>query len=320
MTPSVPRVSVVMPARNCSPFIAEAIDSVLSQEEDSLEVLVVDDGSTDETAAIAASYGEPVRVLHTSKPGSGAAAARNVGLRAAAGECIAFLDGDDVWLPGKLAWQQRVLADHLSVELVCARGARWEVEDAAAGWRPCIPPMQELRYYPSGWLYTWLLLRPAWVWTSTVMLRRSLFERVGYFDETLRLGQDYDYWLRCSRETPIRRIAHVMALYRQHPGNATRTPRARNFELEILERALDRWGPTDAEGGAVGAGALRRRRAALHFRFAYQHFWAGNARLAAPSFYRALIGNPMAWRVWCYALLATVSRLVGWCPSRSGVT
>ncbi|ABM62330.1 glycosyltransferase [Halorhodospira halophila] len=311
---STPSVSVIIPALNCAPFISAAIESVLKQGGDQLEVLVIDDGSTDETANIVRSYPSPVHLLRTQTPRSGAAAARNVGLRHAHGRLIAFLDGDDVWLPGKLALQTSTLENHPDVALVCTRGGRWEpdnesYEQAHQRFITADATSEPTDFYPAGWIYHMLLLRPAWVWTSTVVMRRELVEKVGEFDESLRLGQDYEYWLRCSRETQILRVAKVLALYRQHANNSTNKPRNRNFELEVVQRALDRWGRHGPDGQAADKKQIKKRFARMHFRMGYQHFWAGDPRIAAKEFYHSIRTNPRAWRAWAYASASAVRGL-----------
>lgn len=302
-------VSVVIPAFNCEAFIGEAIDSALAQDGARVEVLVIDDGSTDRTADVVRGYGGRVRLLRTAEARSGAGAARNVGLRHAAAPLIAFLDGDDVWLPGKLARQKWLLDERPEVGLVCARGVFWYPEDGAGGVPPVEPwaPGEAIPLDVDGWAYHRLLLRPAWVWTTTVVLRRELVERVGGFDESLRLGQDYDYWLRASRETRIQRIAQPLALYRQHADNSTRTaPRQRNYELEIVERALARWGPVGPDGLEIPPADLRRRMGKLNFRMGYIHYWHGSPSIAFRSFCRAVAYTPSAWKVWAYVAASSM--------------
>ncbi|WP_024328378.1 glycosyltransferase [Thioalkalivibrio sp. ALR17-21] len=316
---ATPDFSVVVPAFNCAAFLADALDSILAQEGVSVEVLVVDDGSTDNTAERARTYDARVRLLSTARPRSGPGAARNVGIRHARAPVVAFLDGDDVWLPGKLALQKRVLDENPDVALVCTRGAHWFPErEGDAAWQQAAPPESpasgEIPFRPAGWIYHLLLLRPAWVWTSTVVMRRELIERTGEFDETLRLGQDYDYWLRASRETRILRIDRILALYRQHADNSTHTPRARNFELEILQRALARWGRAGPDGSTVTATQLRERLAGLSFRFGYKHFWSGDPRIAFGAFGCAFRNQPLAWRTWAYIGASAMRSL--WPPGR----
>ncbi len=302
-----PDVSVVIPALDCERFIGAAIDSALGQEGVRTEVLVIDDGSTDGTAEIVRGYGEPVRLLRTAAPRSGPGAARNVGLRHAAAPLIAFLDGDDIWLPGKLARQKRLLDGHPEVALVCAQSISWYPEGTEA-------PLPEARGGPdndtpldvAGWSYALLLMQPDAVWTTTVVVRRSLVERIGGFDETLRLGQDYEYWLRASRETPVLRVARPLALYRQHENNSTHTaPRMRNYELEIVERALARWGRRGPDGTEVSKADLRRRIARLHFRMGYIHCWRGSPSVAVRAFCRSALHNPWRWKAWAYIAVAS---------------
>ncbi len=299
-----PLVSVVMPAYNASAYIQQAIDSVLAQDYPAVELIVVDDGSNDDTVARVQAYGDRVKLLTQANQGS--AVARNQGLEAARGEYIAFLDSDDVWLPGKLTAQVAYLERHPDVDLVYSR---WQI------WRPeadghFVPPERVLGETDtgtsasdaggdiplvaerSGWLYT-LLLFGSYLHTITVMARRRLIEAVGPFDPDLKRGQDYDYWLRASRHTEIHKLDRIHALYRLHgAGCITRWPDV-NYEQQVLNKALERWGVEGPDGACADRRAVRRRLAASSFDFGYHHYWQGQPQLATAAFRQALGHYPL---------------------------
>lgn len=241
---SSPLVSVIIPAFNAECFMVDAIDSVLAQDYPNLEIIVVDDGSTDTTPGIVAGYGGRVRLI--SQANRGCAAARNAGVRAAHGHFVAFLDADDVWWPHKI---------RLQVDALTASGYRMAYSRFIV-WTPdaqgVFPPSEQMFGMPgnpglsgcelvTGNIYPQLLL-DCIVWTSTVLVENTLLQTVGLFDESLVLGEDYDLWLRLSKATQILSMAPPTALYRQHPQSITRSVHEVNFEYVVLNRALTRWG------------------------------------------------------------------------------
>ncbi len=297
-----PLVSVIMPAYNRETFIADAANSVLAQDYPALELIVVDDGSTDRTKEILRDYGD--RILLLEQQNAGPAVARNRGLDRARGELIAFLDSDDLWLPGKIAAQVRHLQAHPEIGLVYGNWACWEADGEGRFHMPSAEPVRDLdvEEAPRGWIYNDLLLDCV-VLTSTVMVRRSVVDTVGRFDPTLLRGQDYDYWLRVSRVARVHKLRAVVALYRQHAGMiASRYP-DRNFELEVLERAQRNWGLEGPDGRETAPSVLRRRLARLAFGFGYRHFWNGRPDIALSSFARSVRYHPAQLRSWVYLAL-----------------
>jgi len=291
---SDPLVSVIVPAHNDAAFIGAAIESVLGQDYRPVEVIVIDDGSTDGTARTAAAYGEPVRVLE--QPNSGAAVARTRGMEAARGELIAFLDADDYWLQGKL----RAQVDHLrrfpEVGAVYSRWAEWywpqtpDPRSVVAVDLSGEPPGIDAE--ESGWIYPRLLL-DCGVHTSTAILRREIVERVGAFDTRLRKGQDYDYWLRCSRITPFHKLNRPLSLYRIRSDSITRRVSPTNYGALVIEGALAKWGRTGPDGSRANVFGVARRRAQLWRDFAHAQLTSGDTRLAVTAAARSLMRWPL---------------------------
>ncbi len=307
-----PLVSVVMPAFNAREFIGAAIQSVLQQDYANLEVIVVDDGSTDGTSHLDCLQNERIKLLH--QLNAGPAAARNTGLRHAKGELIAFLDADDLWLPHKLAVQVAYLHQHPEAGAVFGRFVRWEADQNglfAAYQIPggeCDDPLMTCA--PSGSIYTALLLDSV-VHIITAMVRREVFERIGTFDEALPTGEDYEFWLRASRSFKIDQLARTLAVYRIHSASITKVPREENNEYLVLMRTVNEYGLSGADGLCVSMDTLRRRLFGISFGHAYLHFYTGSARVAQKMFAQALAHSFWHPKVWLYWVLASFKRLAG---------
>jgi glycosyltransferase involved in cell wall biosynthesis len=185
-------ISVVIPTYNRASFFKEAIDSVLSQTFRDFELIVVDDGSTDETPELLLSYGNKIKVIK--KANKGPSAARNRGIKAAKGEWIAFLDSDDVWKPDKLEKQVQFIKDNPDIK-ICQTEEIW----IRNGKR--VNPRKKHEMH-SGWIYE-QCLPLCIVSPSSVMIHRDVFEKVGFFDETMPACEDYDLWLRIAPYYPI---------------------------------------------------------------------------------------------------------------------
>ena len=312
MTSDIPRVSVVLPAYNVREHIGEAIRSILAQDVPDLEIVVVDDGSRDGTADLVAQAFPQVRLFR--KENGGAATARNRGMREARGEFVAFLDSDDVWLPGKLKAQIAHLDAHPEVGLVCSGFSHWLPDEDGVFPDPSGLHLDASQVgidrECSGWVYHKLLLGN-FVWTSTVVMRRSLIAKIGDFDESLRLGQDYDYFLRAARETEIHRLAGTMALYRKHRGSATARGADANYGAQVLRRAVERWGLASPGGESISRQAYTARISKIHFMCAYGHYQRGHARAALREFLACARTRPLQFKPWAYIALSALSSLTG---------
>ncbi|WP_211091371.1 glycosyltransferase family 2 protein [Pseudothauera rhizosphaerae] len=305
-----PLVSVVLPAYNVREHIGEAIRSIHAQHYGNLEIVVVDDGSTDGTADHVGAEFPDVRLFR--KANGGAATARNLGMREARGEYVAFLDADDVWLPGKLKAQIDYLDAHPDLGLVCGGFSFWTADADGSFPDPdtLFPPVGEAppEAENSGWVYHKLLLSN-FVWTSTVVMRRALIERIGGYDEKLRLGQDYDYWLRASRETEIHRLGAVMALYRRHDASATARGRGSpgtNHAVEIIQAAVQRWGLASPNGEAISQDELSARLFGMRVRAGYGWYHKGRTAKARNEFREAVKLKPFSLKPWLYLALCAL--------------
>lgn len=299
-----PLVSVILPAYNARAYIAQAVASVLTQDYANLELLVVDDGSTDGTAEHPALQDERIRILQQTN--AGPAAARNLGLAQAKGDLIAFIDADDLWLPGKLTTQVSYLQTHPDVSIVFGGFQRWEPAADGHFVMPTVtaaPGVPHGLTQPSGWIYTDLLLDSV-VHIITAMVRREVFDAVGHFDTQLPTGEDYDFWLRVSRLFQIHQLARTLACYRIHPHSLTKSPLPESNELLVLQKALRIWGPAGPDGRQVEPAALKHRLFGICFGHAYFHFWHGNKTQARKAFGDALGHSFWHPKVWVYWLIA----------------
>ena len=295
------KVSVVIPCYNARRYIDAALHSVAAQQWPDVEVIVVDDGSTDGSAQHIEARHPSVRLLRQAN--QGVAAARNAGIAAARGEWVAFLDADDLWLPGKLAAQFELLERSSPARMAyCA----WHVWTSQAP----TPSADELAEFerrriarswdgPSGWIYPQLLL-DCEVWTTTVLAERSLLDELGGFDAGLRIGEDYDLWLRASRLTPILRVPQPLALYRMHPASITKAAPPVNYQATVIERAIDRWGLNSPDGRSADRGAVNRALARCWSDFAGAHLGAGDlqrARHGSAMSLRAEWRQTLGWKL-----------------------
>lgn len=223
-----PRVSVIIPTYNRSWCLSEAIDSVLSQTYHNTELIVVDDGSTDETPALLARYGNRLRCLRQTN--RGVSAARNHGIQAADGVLIALLDSDDTWQPDKLA-RQVDFFDRQPAAKICQTEETW----IRRGVR--VNPKRRHRK-PSGWIFE-ASLALCLVSPSAVMMRRELLEEMGGFDESLPACEDYDLWLRVSLRYPIHLIDDALVVKRGgHGDQLSGTAGLDRYRIQSLDKIL----------------------------------------------------------------------------------
>jgi len=206
-------VSIVIPTHNRWPMLGEAVDSVLAQTASDHELIVVDDGSTDETARRLQDYGQRLTVLAQNR--RGVAAARNLGVSRSAGRYLAFLDSDDLWHPQKLQRQLDFMQQNPDVE-ICQTEEIW----IRNGVR--VNPRRRHRKF-SGDIFRHSL-ELCLVSPSAVMMRRELLDRVGGFDESFPVCEDYDLWLRISKDTEVPLIPE--ALVTRRGGHADQLSRS----------------------------------------------------------------------------------------------
>jgi len=214
---ATPRVSVIIPAYNAATYLPHAMESVMRQTFADWEIVLVDDGSTDHTAAVCQEYQSKLqRLQYIHQPNRGISAARNTALQAARGEFIALLDADDVWLPQRLERGVKVLDSEPETGLVHARVARIDGNGVVLGQLKVEPK------HLSGRIARNIYTRRAHIICPTAMFRRTCLETIGLFDEALRTTEDRDLWFRIARRWRVAYIDEVLAYYRLSPLSVTK--------------------------------------------------------------------------------------------------
>lgn len=308
---AAPLVSVVIPTYNCEAHIADTLASVLAQTYRPLEVIVVDDGSTDATRRIVEGFAPEVTLIAQSN--QRVCRARNNGFAQSHGEFVCFMDHDDHWFPWKLARQVEAFAARPDAGVVFTAFEFWHEVDGR------FPPARErevaddgpppVRADLSGWIYHRFLI-DCWALTSTAMIRRTAMQASGGFDPELPYSEDWDLWLRLSREHPFVMLDRVSTLYRQHATQGSRMVRDIDYRTRLLWRARARWGLASPDGQALPASEFDRNIARYHMEFGLHHLAHGRRSTALRALFKAWRTHPARPR---YAALCVAAAL-GWRP------
>jgi glycosyltransferase involved in cell wall biosynthesis len=285
-------VSVIIPVYNCQDYIAEAIRSIANQTVRDVEIVVVDDGSTDSTLAVARrEAAQDSRVVVITQPNSGMpGAARNAGIRACRGDFIAFLDADDIYEPDKIEQELTAFGDFPDVDVVFCDVARFwgpAPDKALPGVlqgckfveaaRDYLESQGDDRYLCKPSFYSFMTTKTAAIATMTVMIRRTaLFAEAVWFPEDWVAGEDLDLWFRLGRRVRMVYIDRILSWYRQRPGSVmTNQEKAVVGAIKAhgtnLQRALDVLTP-----GEIAS--LRQRVAKYYFELAYVKYRQGSMR------------------------------------------
>ena len=224
------QVSAVITCYNYGRYLREAVESVLGQTYRDVEVIIVDDGSTDETPQLATSWRNDPRIRYVRQENAGQAAAKNHGLHLAQAPLVAFLDADDRWDPTKLAKQVPLFARH-AVGVVYSRGLFLDGSGATR-----VPSVVRPHGRPRAGHVTTALLYDNFVPFSSAVARRDLLEQVGGFDENLAMSIDWDLWLRMSRRCEFDWVDEPLLHYRV--GHGDQMSRQILTRLECCERIL----------------------------------------------------------------------------------
>ena len=233
MSPPEPLVTVVLPVYNGERYLVEAIDSVLNQSHQAIELVAVDDGSTDGTAGILHAYGDRLRLER--QPNRGAGAARNRGVELARGELLGFLDADDIWVQGRVARQVAVLAGEPDCEAVLGRVEHF--------YSPELDVTQQARIVEPA-------AAPGTFHAGTMLIRRASFLRIGYLPTAYKLGEFIDWYMR-AQEAGLRAVTlpEVALRRRLHLGHVgLRERQYRSDYVRILKAAMDRRRAAEGRG------------------------------------------------------------------------
>jgi len=286
MMTGAPEVSVVIPAFNAAPTIDAALQSVFAQTYERFEVIVVDDGSTDATAACVDKWGD--RVVSIRQANAGPGRARNIGIARARGRLIAILDADDAWMPRKLERQVAYFDRFPETGLVHGRtliDAAPLAAIAAAGDSAPIDPAPD----PPEYAFTEVFHGTIVVQALTVMARRDVVIEVGGFDERREIHvEDWDLWLRIAARYPIGFLPTRLAVYR--PGGGMSGAFEKTFRGQQL--VIQKMAPTCAQQCLIHRGqpesCVNDRLRLLYAELGYERFWRGRFTDAADAYGRAI--------------------------------
>ncbi len=242
----MPKVDVIIPAYNAAKYLPAAIESVVAQSFEDWRIVLIDDGSTDNTSEVVAPYIEQLgpKLLYIYQPNAGLPAARNTAIRSSSAELLALLDADDVWLPCRLAESVKSFENRpqvgLSYGLVLRVDAGGEVIDTFWGNRG----------RAEGRIATEIYTRKVQLPCPTMTFRRSCVDEVGLFDETMRATEDRDMWLRIALRYEVALVPKVIARYRIWLGSMSADPeRMLRAQLQFIEKYY----------GSPGCGVVTRQ-------------------------------------------------------------
>jgi len=270
----MPEVSVIMPVYNGEKFLAEAIESVLNQTYHDLELIVVNDGSTDRSQEIIESYSDP-RVRNIIQTNKGLPIARNAGIEASNGKLITFLDCDDVYLPDSVMRRIKYFEENTRCRFLYADSVLINENGrtlAKSTW-------QFQRVEPiSGKCFRELFLKGTFLNTCSVMMRREILDQVGTFDRTFRHALDYDLWLRIAYHYSFDVLKVPVVKYRRHSSNmSNRTANEDLYSALALLKAVKTLPDLDK---VVGKREIRNRLYSQCFDVAYNYLRQGDAKAA----------------------------------------
>ena len=271
----MPKASVVIATYNRPQYVCQTIDSILSQAFQDLEIIVVDDGSRDETRQILAQYGNRIRYFY--RPNQGVCAARNFGFTKTSGEYVAFMDDDDLWLPETLEKLIEVMTRNPESAFVCAHTYIIDREGNVG----------MIKKENEGLSSTFHDLYEKWfVQLPTVLIRRSCLERVGLFDEEVFGSECYDLWLRLAKRYPFHYIDEPLAKYRVHAQNTSKN-------LDLILRARRK--VINKNEITEGMSLLEKitRNAKLYHKFAGMYYYRQNYLKAGINYFKAVATYPL---------------------------
>jgi len=289
-----PSVSVVIPTFNCAESVGEAIQSVLNQSVQASEIIVVDDGSTDDTRSVIGKFGDAVRYLYQSN--QGVSAARNAGIRGSNGKFIGFLDADDRWKADKLEHQSALIAERSDIDVVFSRHENvgrkssdfGQFESANLASKLSAVSLGDARFRIEDANLFHKILRDYLILTSTVLIKRFCFERLGMFDPSLRIAEDTQLWLRLSKNCVFGFVDLPLTEHRVRSESLTGDESQFVEQIIFMFQHLHRWMPD------MSAAERADVRGALDYWYprAYRLFCDGNLAFGPKFFFKALTCDP----------------------------
>ena len=288
-----PNVSVIIATYNRAHYLAQTIDSILSQRFRSFELIVVDDGSTDNTRELLCSYGDRLRFY--CQENRGPSAARNLGVQHARGQWIAIQDSDDLCRPNHLEVLFRYVAAHPDCRMVFANGAYLNRREHG---RDTIIPVRKSRRLARSGVTIRDLFERSIVRLQGSLISRSAYDEIGGHDESLRICMDLDLSFRLFMKFPVHYLDETVFQYRKHDGNIGRNEDLRLTEnIRVIEKLVKSY-PATKE--LLGEQRLARRVAYRYYRLAKDRRKRGHYRDALQAIEKAVSLCPLSVKYWLY--------------------
>jgi len=331
-------ISVIIPIYNRANYIIDCIDSVLQQTYKDLEIIVVDDGSTDNLKEVLSKYGD--RIIYIHKENGGVSSARNEGIRRCKGEYIAWLDSDDRWMPFKLELELGILSRlpenvaFIYSDFACSCGANGKESQSyireyfftmntyklefgtmfrnnsnASEINTSLKPL--LRYDPQvywGDVSEKAMLGPLFL-LSSELIRKSVVDEVGYFNEQYQTGEDYEYHIRIAKKYEIAYVDVPTLMYRRYHADQLSSA---NMELESNRswlRTTIELGVNDKAYYSKNKGIVDKRMAHIYYGLGLAQFKRKDFQNAVGSFSRSIKIKPSQRKVYLYLILAAANSL-----------
>ncbi len=242
----MPTVDIITPAYNAAKFLPAAIESVIAQTFEDWRILLIDDGSTDDTEAVVAPFVQQLgpKLRYIKQPNGGLPAARNAAIRASTAEFLALLDADDLWLPSRLSDSLASFENDPQIGISYGFVSRVDQNGSV------LDTFTNRQKHGEGWIAPFIYMRMVDLPCPTIMFRRQCIDDVGFFDETLKATEDRDLWLRIALRYKVAVAPHLIAHYRTSPTSMTTDPyRMLSAQLQFIQKHY----------GSPGCGWLARR-------------------------------------------------------------
>lgn len=287
------KVSVIIPAYNYGHYVGEAVESALNQNIPELEVIVIDDGSTDNTKDVLEKYISQIKYMY--QPNRGLPAARNAGICAASGDYIAFLDADDRWLSNKLQLQMEQFVKHPKVGLIYSDA--YILSDKGCEGRL----LEKFTKYPVGNVHN-KLFQENFIPVCTAIVAKQCFEKVGLFDESLKSAEDYDLWLRLTRFFEVDCVPQPLVMYRKHSANMSADEeRMLINKIRVLQKNIENTLPATSNHSMV-----KNRIALLKYQLGRHYMKIGFYEKAKEHFWSSIKDNAFQLRTFLFLGLMSV--------------
>lgn len=283
---AAPLVSIIIPNYNYAPYLGEAIDSALAQTHQPVEVIVVDDGSTDASRSVIQRYGDAIQAVFQSN--AGVSSARNAAIARARGAYVLFLDSDDVLLPGACATLLNAFSERPECGVIFGQAQRVDAQGILFGIHA-----NESRYFGRhDFLWGNPMLVPA-----EALVARKVLDEIGGFNPAFLQGEDYDFWIRTAERFPIFHIPVTVVNARAHSDNLTRNKvKQLTWEFQVRLAHHD------------GSWLMRRSLAEICHRLAYEHRITHEKSLFRRYTLASLCYNPLYWKNYAYLIYSGVMR------------